>query len=57
MEIPGEPGKRFTVTHGNKVVGQFDTVAEVKAFDAKRLDKQYEIYDRRNLVQSKDMKD
>ena len=55
--IPGEPSKRFRVTHDSEVVGEFDTAAEVRAFTAKRLDRKYEIYDRRQRVVLKDLRD
>jgi hypothetical protein len=57
MKIEGEPAKRFNVTFDNKVEGAFDTAAEVRAFVAKRLDRNYQIYDRRRPVLLTDLKD
>jgi len=53
MEIEGKPAKRFTVKWGTEV-RHFDAVAEVlKA--TKRLDRVYEIYDRRKLIERQDL--
>jgi len=55
MKIEGEPAKRFTVKWGLRVQ-HFDTVEEVLRATS-RLDRKYEIYDRRKLVEKKDLKD
>lgn len=57
MQIEYEPTKRFKVLFGCKVHGEFDTVDEVKAFVAKRIDRKYDINDRGRLVPLKDLKD
>jgi len=57
MKIEGEPTKRFKVTYANEVVGQFDTAEEVRAFVKKRLDRVYQIYDRRQPVKVSDLWD
>jgi hypothetical protein len=57
MKVEGEPTKRFKVKFGNETVGGFDAAAEVKAFAAKRLDRQCTIYDRRTVVKLTELKD
>jgi hypothetical protein len=57
MKVEGEPTKRFKVKFGNETVGEFDAAAEVKAFAAKRLDRQRTIYDRRTVVKLTELKD
>jgi hypothetical protein len=56
LKAEGEPAKRFTVKWGTEVF-YFNTPAEVRAFAKKRLDRQYEIYDRRKLVKLTDLKE
>jgi hypothetical protein len=56
MEIEGEPAKRFSVKHRFEIA-EFDTEDEVRAFVKKRVDRKYQIYDRRTLVELKDLKD
>jgi hypothetical protein len=57
LKIEGEPSERFVVKHGNEVAGRFNTATEVRAFCAKRLDRQYVIYDRRKIVKLTELKD
>jgi hypothetical protein len=52
--VEGEPSVRFVVKHGIEVGGRF---VEVKAFCAKRLDRQYVIYDQRKIVKRTELKD
>jgi hypothetical protein len=55
--VEGEPSVRFVVKHGIEVAGRFNTAVEVKAFCAKRLDRQYVIYDQRKIVKRTELKD
>jgi hypothetical protein len=55
--VEGEPSVRFVVKHGIEVGGRFNTAVEVKAFCAKRLDRQYVIYDQRKIVKRTELKD
>ncbi len=57
LTVEGEPSERFVVKHGIEVAGRFNAAAEVKAFCAKRLDRQYVIYDRRKIVKLTELKD
>jgi hypothetical protein len=57
MDTRRERGKRYTVVFKDEVVGRYDTAGEVKAHVAKRLDRQYVIFDRRKRVELKDLED
>ncbi len=45
------------VKYGIEVTGRFNTAVEVKAFCAKRLDRQYVMYDQRKIVKLNELKD